>query len=173
MAGGIIPPDGRPPQASGVGKNAKRHDLEAPATPGLSGSDLQYGDVSMLEAGQAVAPIAKQVMAPAAPSPAGGRGGRAGVRGGGPGPAAPDPLEFATRKLGGTLGGRPETRKRRNMAGWSRLLQSMQTGNMSGALRAAMVEGISSAMRQPYMAEPIEVDLYQFEDPPNDDFLYE
>jgi len=49
----------------------------------------------------------------------------------------------------------------------------MQTNSMSGALRAAMIEGISSAMRQPYMAEPIEVDLYQFEEPPNDDWLYQ
>ena len=44
-AGGVVKPDGRPPQAKGVGKTARRHDLEAPATPGITGTDLQDGEV--------------------------------------------------------------------------------------------------------------------------------
>lgn len=58
--GGRIPPDGRPAQAPGIGKNAKRHDLERPKTPGLHGSDLQQGDVQAMEQGQRVAPAQQQ-----------------------------------------------------------------------------------------------------------------
>lgn len=58
--GGRIPPDGRPAQAKGVGKNAKRHDLERPATPGLHDSDLQQGDVQAMEQGQRIAPASTQ-----------------------------------------------------------------------------------------------------------------
>ncbi len=58
--GGRIAPDGRGPQAKGVGRNAKRHDLERPATPGLANSDLSQGDVSDLEQGQRIAPIQNQ-----------------------------------------------------------------------------------------------------------------
>lgn len=63
--GGYIPPDGRPAQAKGVGKNAKRHDLERPATPGLHDSDLQKGDVQAMEQGQRIAP--RQVQGPPTP----------------------------------------------------------------------------------------------------------
>lgn len=56
--GGRIPPDGRPPQAKGVGKNAKRHDLER--APNVGGSDLQYGDRKRFEQGMKVAPIQQQ-----------------------------------------------------------------------------------------------------------------
>lgn len=64
--GGRIPPDGRPPQAKGVGKNAKRHDMERPKTPGLHNSDLQQGDVQAMEQGQRIAPASTQQ--PAGPS---------------------------------------------------------------------------------------------------------
>jgi len=58
--GGRIPNQGNPPAAKGVGRNAKRHDLERQNTPGLAGSDLQQGDVGALEQGQRVAPIRTQ-----------------------------------------------------------------------------------------------------------------
>lgn len=61
--GGVIPNKGNPPAAKGIGKNSKRHDLERPTTPGLHDSDLQQGDVSMLEQGQRV--TKKRVMQPA------------------------------------------------------------------------------------------------------------
>ena len=60
MPGGRIPPDNRGPQAKGIGKNSKRHDMERQATPGLHGSDLQQGDIQKLERGQRVAPIRTQ-----------------------------------------------------------------------------------------------------------------
>lgn len=70
--GGRILPDGRPPQSKGVGKNAKRHDLERPKTPGLHGSDLQQGDVQAMEQGQRIAPVRTQP--PAQPRPQQGAG---------------------------------------------------------------------------------------------------
>lgn len=65
--GGRIPPDGRPPQAKGVGKNSKRHDLERRKTPGLHGSDLQQGDVQAMEDGQRIAPASTQQRGQQAP----------------------------------------------------------------------------------------------------------
>ena len=52
--GGRVPPDGRPPVAPGVGKTARRHDLEAQPTPGLSDPSIQQGDVQRLEQAQQV-----------------------------------------------------------------------------------------------------------------------
>src|SRR5690606_16933027 len=72
--GGRIPPDGRPTQAPGVGKNSKRHDLERRNVPFLHGSDLQVGDVQAMEQGQRIAP--KQTQAPAAPPSRGGGSGQ-------------------------------------------------------------------------------------------------
>ncbi len=99
--GGRIEPDGRSPQAKGVGKRSKRHDLERPKTPGLHDSDLQQGDVQALEAGQRISPLQKRVQQPAQTSrksqlPAN-RTTRA------DGSAAPDPMTFLTDRLGGTL----------------------------------------------------------------------
>ena len=96
--GGRIAPDGRPAQAPGVGKNAKRHDLEAPATPGLHGSDLQQGDVQMLEQGQRVAPRPKKTQGAAAPAPA-----RRNAPVGETPMEVPDPLEFAAGRIGGNV----------------------------------------------------------------------
>lgn len=67
--GGRIPRDNRGPQAKGVGKNSKRHDLERPVTPGLHNSDLQQGDVQALEQGQRIAPVQTQQPAVATPPP--------------------------------------------------------------------------------------------------------
>lgn len=60
--GGRMPASayGKPPQAKGVGRKAKRHDLERPKTPGLHGSDLQQGDVQAMEQGQRIAPASTQ-----------------------------------------------------------------------------------------------------------------
>jgi len=63
MPGGRIAPDNRGPQAKGVGKNSKRHDLERRTVPFLHDSDLQQGDVQAMENGQRVAP--KQTQQPA------------------------------------------------------------------------------------------------------------
>lgn len=99
MPGGRIAPDGRPPQAKGVGKKAKRHDLERPKTPGLHGSDLQQGDVQAMEDGQRIAPASTQQ--PAAPTP---QGGLANAKSSGQMPQAPmqvpDAIDFLAGKNG-------------------------------------------------------------------------
>lgn len=96
MPGGRIPSDGRPPQAPGVGKTAKRHDLEAPATPGLHDSDLQQGEVSQLENAQRVAPIGKRTQPAASPPAPQQQGAPTGTA-----PEVPDPIAFASGKIGG------------------------------------------------------------------------
>lgn len=90
--GGRIAPDGRPPQAKGIGKNSKRHDLERAKTPGLHGSDLQQGDVQAMEDGQRIAPAQSQGAATAVAPPQSGGAPRA-QRGGG-GMEIPDAIDF-------------------------------------------------------------------------------
>ena len=99
--GGRREPDGRAPVAPGVGAQARRHDLEAPATPGLSDSDLQQGDVQRLERSQKIAPIAR---------PTSGRGGgqrnipvRTNASGGTPQAGVPDPIAMAAQRNGGNV----------------------------------------------------------------------
>ena len=97
-SGGKIAPDGRPPVAPGVGKTARRHDLEAPATPGITDSDLQQGDVQRLEQAQKIAPRAKRTQPPAQAS--GTPRSRTTVNGP-PQGGVPDPIDFAGGKIGG------------------------------------------------------------------------
>lgn len=98
-SGGKIAPDGRPPVAPGVGKTARRHDLEAPATPGLSDPSIQQGDVQRLEQAQRVAPRRKRTQPPAAPQskqprqPAGGQQTM----------DVPDPIAMASGRIGGQV----------------------------------------------------------------------
>lgn len=70
--GGRIPPDNRGPQAKGVGKNSKRHDMERRSVPPLHGSDLQQGDVQALEQGQRTSPPQTQQSATQQPAQGGG-----------------------------------------------------------------------------------------------------
>ena len=149
-AGGYIPPDGRTPRAKGVGKNAKRHDLERPATPGITGTDLQYGEAKMLENGQKVAPRAgakRQVNASgqkAAPkqrrsaAPAGMA-------------AAPDPLEMlAARKGGRRIGDDVPGGPRLDVEKWSPLLREIaRNPQVSGPLTTTIMQQLSNIARQP------------------------
>ena len=64
--GGYQKPKGAQP-ASGPGKFSKRTDAQKVATPRLSGSDLQYGDVQRLQAAQKVAPLPEGVPQPKVP----------------------------------------------------------------------------------------------------------
>lgn len=96
--GGRIPPDGRPAQAPGIGKNAKRHDLERPATPGLHNSDLQQGDVQALEQGQRIAPRSTQQPAISAPNVGSQPTSRAQMSG--QGMQIPDAIDFLGKKNG-------------------------------------------------------------------------
>lgn len=97
--GGRIAPDGRTPQAPGVGANAKRHDLERQPTPGLEDSDLQVGDVGELEAGQRVQPIKEQAPATRGPTPKQSTAAPETGPGGGP----PDVGSIIENRLAGTF----------------------------------------------------------------------
>jgi len=63
-SGGYRKPKGAQP-ASGPGKFSKRTDAQAVQTPKLSGSDLQSGDVGMLQNAQKIAPLPQGVNRPA------------------------------------------------------------------------------------------------------------
>lgn len=154
MPGGRIAPDGRPPQTPGVGKNAKRHDLEAPATPGLHGSDLQQGDVSMLEQGQRVAPRPKKNQPKAAaPQRARTTQSRQG------GMEVPDPIEFAGQKLQGGMGASvPVTPV--DPTPWMPLLRQMATTpGAGGGMTAAFAEQLSAFVREPNTSKAYLIDL--------------
>ena len=116
---GYVAPDGRPPQAPGVGKNSKRHDLEAPATPGVRNSDMRQGDRQMLEAGQKVAPRPKKS------APRGSAGGGAPAAGGG-GMQVPDAIEFAAGRMGGKSASAGPPVRQVDTAAWRPLVERIR-----------------------------------------------
>ncbi len=165
MPGGKIPPDGRPPVAPGVGKTARRHDLEAPATPGLADSDLQQGDVQALEQAQKVAPRAKRTQPPAA--------GRVTPRGNQPSGRAqaaqpdgiPDPVEMAGRKIGGKEIGTSESVRTVDTSQWLPLLQQMALApNSGGALTANLMNMLRAYRQHPVVSETVFMDLQELDD---------
>lgn len=91
-----MPPSehGRPAQAKGVGKNAKRHDLERRDTPYMHGNnDIQQGDIKQMQQGQAIAGTPGRNPRPPAGNPRTGQGPA------GPAPQLgneeiPDPITF-------------------------------------------------------------------------------
>ncbi len=142
--GGRVPPDGRPAQAKGVGKNAKRHDLEKPKAT-LAGTDLQSGDVQAMEEGQRI--VGKKTQAPAQA--------QTGTQASQPAPAGggalqtPDPRAFMQKRLGNTLQGGvgpvPDARPI-DPNPWLPLIESMATApNAGGMLAAAYIESLSAA----------------------------
>lgn len=161
-AGGKIAPDGRPPQAKGVGKDSKRHDLEAPATPGLHGSDLQQGDVQALEQGQKIAPRPKKVQ-PAAqskPRPASSKKRATAVDG------VPDPIEFAAGRIGGNVVS-PDAAPGVGIdpRPWMPLLeQFVARPQVNPKLAALYVQQIASLRRQPFMSNVNYVDMLEADD---------
>jgi hypothetical protein len=163
--GGRIPPQGRTPQAPGVGRTAKRHDLERPATPGLSG-DLQQGEVSELEQGQAIAPRAG---AKQRQSPAQSQGARSSVRGNVQDTTAletPNPIDFAGGRLRGTLGGAaaPE-QELHDFSGWFPLMeQLLTTPGTSGPLTRAYMEQLSLLARRPTTSRVAPIDFSALDD---------
>ena len=150
--GGQVPPDGRPAQAPGVGKNSKRHDMERPATPGLHGSDLQYGDVSRLENAQRVAPIKQQ--GPGQPPPQAGGGGGAPFN-----MQVPDPMQFLTGRLKGTMSGPPVdlTQPGTNYMPMLRAFANAPRG--SGALRHAYVTKLGEQLQRSAVPSARVIDL--------------
>ncbi|MEE9593459.1 MAG: hypothetical protein V3W28_07755 [Thermoplasmata archaeon] len=134
-----------------MGRKSRRHDLSRPKTPGLSDSDLQYGDVQALEAGQRVTAKPKQVQQPAAPG-----GGPAQARGA-PGevaPAdAPNPMEFLRGRLGGTR--TPPTKGRKytrtiDDGGYVELMRRLATATgASGIVAQAYITKMQNVSRVP------------------------
>lgn len=162
MPGGRIAPDGRPAQAPGVGRNAKRHDLERPKTPGLHDSDLQQGDVQALEQGQRIVPVTRQQ--PARPQPKGGTQRRTQARPQASGDT-PDPIDFLGQRLKGSLASPPLIpRSDAGASGhqWLPLLQRLATApGASGLLAQAYITQLSNALNRPLTHEIRLIDMQQ------------
>lgn len=154
--GGQIAPDGRPPQAPGIGPDSKRHDLEG--TPGLSaGSSLEQGDAQRLEAGQAAL---KQVQQPSTGAP---------ETASQPPAAAmeiPDAIELAGDKLGGQIVSAGDGVGRVfDPAPWLPTLRALTAQpNAGGSLVAGVVDMIASHRRQPGGTSQTFIDLNDADD---------
>jgi hypothetical protein len=160
MPGGQIPADNRPSQAPGVGKNAKRHDLERQKVIPYQDSELQQGDVSMYAQGISVAPTnSPTVQAPArpqTPTPS---------SGGSPQPApqgVPDPMAFMADRYGGTLSGVPSDVQMRpiDVTPWMGLLRQVANSPTSSSpLQQAFIRQLRNTMRRPMIPDITTVDL--------------
>jgi len=152
VAGGYIAPDGRPSQAKGIGKTAKRHDLEKPKTPGIGGpatgpTDLQQGDVQRLEQAQRVAPITQQ--GPARPPTGGAQTQQPPTRAQVPA----DAIDYLGGRLKkGTLPamGGGQGIERVDISQWMPLLKELaRNPQRSGPLAAALVSQLSNFASSP------------------------
>ncbi len=133
----------RQPQAPGVGKTAKRHDLETPATPGLTDSDLQQGDVQRLEAATQAVPTTRPPSTTTSSKPRRNTSSEL---------ESPDPIEF----IGGRDGGKPfvgpqgATVPMVDIQPWLPLIQRVATQpGAGGAVGAALVRLLTTKRRQP------------------------
>ena len=163
-AGGRIAPDGRPPQAKGVGKNAKRHDLERPATPGLAGSDLQQGDVQALESGQRIAPI-KNNPRGKAPPVKGGSTSATPSRGTPSG--APDAIEFLGAQQGSEFNVPVEgvLQSSDNLTSWLPFVRQMVIGpGTSGLLAGAYINQFRQLLRSASVTRSTVINLENIDD---------
>lgn len=146
--GGRIAPDGRPPQAKGVGKQSKRHDLERRNVPFLHDSDLQQGDVQAMRDGQRIAP--KQTQRSATPEPVTGGGGTSSSTG--PGMAVPDPIDFIASRANAPLEAperRAEFANSKAMA-WLPIARQLAVGpGSSGVLASALINQMRALQRMP------------------------
>lgn len=134
--GGRIAPDNRGPQAKGVGKNSKRHDLERRSVPFLHGSDLQQGDVQAMEQGQRIAP--KQTQQPAQPQ----RAASQSVNQTSQGVKVPDAIEFLAGRQSGPMGlpRRGRAIENHQALNWLPLLRQIVVGpGSSGLLASAFI----------------------------------
>ncbi len=144
-SGGRRAPDGRPPKVSGIGKTARRHDLEQPKTPGISGTDLQVGDVQRFEQGQRIQPISGG--GPSRPQAASSSRPR---RSTSSSLDAPDPIEF----IGGRQGGKPfrqpgSSQPLVDPTPWLPLIEAVaKAPGAGGAVGAALVRTLAMKGRQ-------------------------
>ncbi len=158
--GGQIPPDNRGPQAKGVGKDSKRHDLERRKVPFFHQSDLQQGQVQALEQGQRIAPV--QVQQPA-------RGGAAPSRSANSssqGVNIPDPIEFIAGRAGG--GASPLAAPiagADNVRAWMEFARPLITGpGSSGLLAGAYINQLRSMLKSPKLASGHVIDFNDIDD---------
>jgi hypothetical protein len=160
--GGRITPDGRPSQAPGVGRNAKRHDLENPAraTPPLHGSSgIQQGDIQALEQGQRMRPPQTQGQAapPGVPGAQGGGGGAPGevpdaidFFGGGDALSMPPPLSDVAQE---------------RLDDWLPLLRELIMGpGSSGLLAGALINQYRIMRQTPATFQATWIDLEDVDD---------
>ena len=162
-AGGVVQPDGRPPKAKGVGKTARRHDWEAPATPGVGNSDMQHGDRQRLEQAQQAAPRAKKQAA------SGRTGGQRRTQRQPQRNAqmqVPDPIEMAAERGGGKPFAPASGEKMEiDPTPWLPLMEQMANApNMGGSLTAMMLEQFSNMRRRPLATQPRLIDLNEIDD---------
>ena len=164
-AGGKVPPDGRPPVAPGVGRTARRHDLEAPATPGLSDSDLQSGDVQRLENSQKVAPRRKRTQPPATGNAPTRR--RQGAQRGSRefSMAIPDPVEMAGGKIGGNIPTAADAQQVSvDPAKWMPLMQFIAAApNSSGPIAKGLVDMYVKHRNNPVVSKMNVIDLNELD----------
>ncbi len=132
-------PDNSQIRAKGVGKDAVRHDLDG--TPGLS-SDLQYGEVGQLEAGQ------RSVQNSRRGQTSGGGGARAL-----PGDApiqVPDPVSFAIEKIGGQSDLPTQRLQQFDTSEFMPLLNRLASGNSSSILKEAYMQMVANIAQRPW-----------------------
>ncbi len=148
----------RQPQAPGVGKTAKRHDLETPKTPGLTDSDLQQGDVQRLEAATQAVPTQRP------PTPSSSSKPRRTTSGGGP--EAPDPIDFIGGRGGGerfqgTGGGRIPLV---DAGPWMPLIRTVAARpGAGGAVGAALVRLLTTQRSMPAQVQPTVLDRQELD----------
>ncbi len=159
--GGRIPNQGNPPQAKGIGKNSKRHDLERRAVPTLHGSDLQQGDVSRLEQSIRTAPIKEQ-------QPSRGQAQGSAARMARPAQGTepiPNALDFIGQRAGGTLGPDQGPLVRSDSVRWAPLLRELtRVPGTGGLLVNAYISQLSSMMQNPMVPDVYYIDLNAAED---------
>jgi len=131
----------RGPQAKGVGKNSKRHDLERPTgPPPQHGSDLQQGDTQMLNQGLQQAPVgARPTQQPVATSKGQARQQQ---------PQGETPImDVVGNRLGGTINTTPnaparsvDKRLKNRGESWLQFLQSLSSQPGASPLLKASVQ---------------------------------
>lgn len=161
--GGRRQPDGRQPVAPGVGETARRHDLEAPRTPGLGGpdrgpTDLQQGDVQQLESAQRIAEGA----APPRPRTSSKPRRRTTSQMG-----APDPIEFIADRAGGQTAQVPgnATVPLVDPTPWLPLVRTVANNpGAGGAVAAALVRLLTDKRRMPQNPTSTVLDRQELDD---------
>ncbi len=135
----------RQPQAPGVGKTAVRSDLETPATPGLTDSDLQQGDVQRLEqAVQAVPTTRGKAIGAASQSSKPRRQSSAQE-------TSPDPIDFIGDRSGGkAFAPGSNTVPMVDIQPWLPLIKRVATSpGAGGAVGAALVRLLTTKKNMP------------------------